>query len=308
MHLVVLIHGLNGSEHDFDNMCAELSPPPPSPPHQYALLSCSSNNRSTLDGIEKGAVRLWREILEFEKTSTVRLTHCSFVGHSLGGLYARYVIQLLADCDFFSRVIPVVFATFATPHLGVRRPQTGMFAIAFQGFIRLSGETVSRTAAELCLEDPEPRLLHRMASEPFTRALGLFSRRLVYANVQSDFQVLHATASILPRSPYGGRTKTSTKTSTRFPSLVQWSLDNCKRSVPAESADDFALSDPRRAELADMLSKLNALSWERYDTVFATLFAHEQIISKRAFMAGRDVLVHFKGELDKSMVGLQSLL
>lgn len=44
------------------------------------------------------------------------------VGHSLGGLYIRYCIGLMADSDFFGRfhVTPACFVTIASPHLGVR--------------------------------------------------------------------------------------------------------------------------------------------------------------------------------------------
>jgi Putative serine esterase (DUF676) len=48
--------------------------------------------------------------------------YISFVGHSFGGLVSRYAIGILFGQGFFDRIKPMNFTTFATPHLGVRRP------------------------------------------------------------------------------------------------------------------------------------------------------------------------------------------
>ena len=78
-----------------------------------------------------------------------------------------------------------------------------------------------------------------------------------------------------------------------FPHITAFSIENARfGDYVAKHA--FASSDPkRRSHLRAMISRLNALRWERYDCVFHTVFAHEQIVNKRAFMKGADVARHF---------------
>jgi len=177
----------------------------------------------------------------------------------------------------------------------VRRPPKSLFNAAFQGFVKSAGEHLSLTAQELSLEDPSPQILLRMTEDSFVRVLAQFQRRILYANVTNDFQVLHSTASLLARSPYHGANPAPTTPSATFPSLTQWSLDNAHRAAAAgavEDFDDIGSSDARRGELRLMLRSLNMLTWERYDAVFWTLFAHEQIIGKRSLFSGHDVAEH----------------
>ena len=96
----------------------------------------------------------------------------------------------------------------------------------------------------------------------------------------------------MPRTPYFKTPGAPTTTSSRFPSLTQWSLENARREIVLEDIEDFAISDLRRGELRMMLASLNKLRWERFDAVFLTLFAHEQIIGKRFLFSGKDVTLH----------------
>eukprot|EP01087_Luapelamoeba_hula_P009965 TRINITY_DN2607_c0_g1_i1.p1 TRINITY_DN2607_c0_g1~~TRINITY_DN2607_c0_g1_i1.p1 ORF type:complete len:313 (-),score=41.12 TRINITY_DN2607_c0_g1_i1:97-1035(-) len=50
----------------------------------------------------------------------------SIIGHSLGGLYSRFCIGKLYEWGFFNHFTPVNFVTFASPHLGSRRPPRGV--------------------------------------------------------------------------------------------------------------------------------------------------------------------------------------
>jgi triacylglycerol esterase/lipase EstA (alpha/beta hydrolase family) len=45
-------------------------------------------------------------------------SHISLIGHSLGGMYARYTAYLLDQAGVFAKLRPVTFMTMATPHLG----------------------------------------------------------------------------------------------------------------------------------------------------------------------------------------------
>ena len=42
------------------------------------------------------------------------------MAHSLGGMYARYMVKLLFDGGLFSKLVPLMFITLATPHMGAR--------------------------------------------------------------------------------------------------------------------------------------------------------------------------------------------
>lgn len=56
------------------------------------------------------------------------MTKFSITGYSLGGLYARYVIAILQQNNFFNKVQPVNFATIATPHIGIPRSPGSLFS------------------------------------------------------------------------------------------------------------------------------------------------------------------------------------
>jgi hypothetical protein len=107
------------------------------------------------------------------------------------------------------------------------------------------------------------------------------------------------------------------KTSPIYPSITVWSLTHVhhrrspqKRTELHPLKDGLAIAldvesmtparidaqafrrDKRRERLAMMLARLDALGWERYDTAFASLLAHEQIIGKRSWVSGADVVRH----------------
>ncbi|TYZ66602.1 hypothetical protein PybrP1_008122 [[Pythium] brassicae (nom. inval.)] len=124
-HLLVLQHGLHGSEHDFANfvrlvrehLAAEGV-------YVHAAARNAATFFQTYDGIDQGGERLADEI-EALAARMPHLRKLSLLGHSLGGLYARYCIGVLLARGFFARVEPMNFITMATPHLGIRRPQRG---------------------------------------------------------------------------------------------------------------------------------------------------------------------------------------
>jgi hypothetical protein len=129
-HLVVLIHGLLGTERDLEYLGLGLRE------RDYVVLACKSNGGlRSFDGIRAGAQRVLEEIFEIEKLHP-NLTHVSFVGLSLGGLYARYAAYLMST-HFSTRpevsdaylhsgrasslsLRPGLFLCIASPFLGVR--------------------------------------------------------------------------------------------------------------------------------------------------------------------------------------------
>lgn len=89
----------------------------------------------THDGVDTGGFRVGQEIQHTLAEHKGQITHISivgtlvsvdvtaclslrFTGHSLGGLYARYVVGFLEASGVFDLVTPVNFMTLASPHLG----------------------------------------------------------------------------------------------------------------------------------------------------------------------------------------------
>lgn len=76
----------------------------------------------TYDGLELNAKKIiadiFYEIESLKQNNDLEVTKISIIGYSLGGLISRYVIGLLNELDFFEKIEPIFFSTFATPHVG----------------------------------------------------------------------------------------------------------------------------------------------------------------------------------------------
>ena len=157
VHLHVLVHGLAGRADDLAYLAERLegAAAPSGAGAAVAVLRVRANEGRTTDGVERGAARVAREVLDFvgafqgeqggddggatgafpsggprsprpprrRRRRRRRLATISFVGHSLGGLYARRAAALLFDGarGTVAGLAPASFMTVATPHLGVRR-------------------------------------------------------------------------------------------------------------------------------------------------------------------------------------------
>lgn len=108
-HLVVLQHGLLGSERDFAHF-EQLFITHLQPAHGVYVHAARCNGSGlfqTFDGIDAGAERLADEIRQVAAQMPT-LKKFSIVGHSLGGLYARYCVGVLLARGFFASVEPMV--------------------------------------------------------------------------------------------------------------------------------------------------------------------------------------------------------
>jgi triacylglycerol esterase/lipase EstA (alpha/beta hydrolase family) len=116
VHLVVLIHGLDGFSSDMEFIATRLKE---RYPHKIRTLAPECNHGKTYDGILNGATRILTCVKNEIKRGDVQ--YLSIIGHSLGGLYARCLVGLLGKEDIIpAQVTPVNFITMATPHLGSR--------------------------------------------------------------------------------------------------------------------------------------------------------------------------------------------
>ncbi|BBG98193.1 phosphofructokinase 4 [Prunus dulcis] len=135
-HLVVMVHGIMGSAADWKFGAEQFVKMLP----DKVFVHCSERNgsRLTLDGVDVMGERLTEEVVELTQRKP-NLRKISFIGHSVGGLVARYAIGRLyrppknensehsspngSEEDPRSTLCglePMNFITVATPHLGSR--------------------------------------------------------------------------------------------------------------------------------------------------------------------------------------------
>lgn len=208
LHLVAFLHGLWGSAGDFANFVEFLTSQDDA--KEYIFLPLSQNT-STMDGVSVGAERALKEVSLTLEKNVDQVDRISIVGHSLGGIYARYLVYLLDQQGFFEKLEPVVFATFATPHLGVRKPPGNPVSAIWNTIVlRLFQTTRELGLLDDSFQDPATGeripILYAMGSrKEFLAPLCRFQRRALYSNIKWDFQVPYPTTAIRHRNPYSTR-------------------------------------------------------------------------------------------------------
>lgn len=174
----------------------------------HILVPKSNSGNFTYDGIELGAERVTHEIegfLEKKEREGKQIRKLSIVGYSLGGLVARYAIGLLYSRGWFSKLEPTNFTTFATPHLGVRTPVSGVGGRFFNLF---GSRTLSTSGRQLftidTFRDTERPILSILAdpSSIFIQALLKFKHRVLYSNIINDRSAPYYTTSISDTNPF----------------------------------------------------------------------------------------------------------
>ena len=174
----------------------------------HILCAKSNNGNYTYDGIELGGERLAHEIegtLDTLEKDGQKVRKLSIVGYSLGGLVSRYAIGLLHAQGWLDKVEPVNFTTFATPHVGVRTPLTGM-----RGYVwnELGAKTISTSGQQLFMVDEfrdTGRPLLGVLADPqsiFIQGLKRFPNRSAYANIVNDRAVVFYTSAISKVDPF----------------------------------------------------------------------------------------------------------
>jgi hypothetical protein len=162
---------------------------------ELIVRSAEANEGQTFDGIAAGGERLASEVSrwidQLLSSGQVQEISLSFVGNSLGGLYARYALATL-DLDRVG-VHPKVFCTTATPHLGVSQhtyvPIPRFMETLIASAIQSTGRDLFRVT----------NVLEQMTTDRrFILPLLRFQKRIAYANAYyTDFQVPSATAAFV---------------------------------------------------------------------------------------------------------------
>lgn len=223
-HIVVLVHGNNGSAADFDAMEAALLTKYGN--RQLLIIKSKANEEDTSLGVEIGGTRLAKEVVEavfeYDLSPAVNSYKLSVIGHSLGGLYARYAIVQIMDALSCLHVEYVDFVTICTPHLGSRRargPSTMKNILRLGVHKVLASSIYGQTGIDLLLDAQEqqqggvtgaetvasPRPLLEVMSDPsteFVRSLRRFCNGTLVAMTDGDVVVPYPSASMRSHSPY----------------------------------------------------------------------------------------------------------
>jgi hypothetical protein len=202
-HLVILVHGWMGNDRELgylqDSMERQAQHTQP-----IVFHSAKCNLKRTGDGIVKGGDRLVEEVMG-QINNIDGSVLLSFVGNSLGGLYARYAI---AHIDFSEEVVPFIFCTTATPHLGV----SNNTYVSIPSWLEYAaGNALGSTGRDLfCLT---PIVEDMGTTETYLVPLRKFQKRIAMANAfGTDFQVPTTTAAFLSdTSTYPHKTLLPTK-------------------------------------------------------------------------------------------------
>jgi len=190
-----------------------------SPEHLVIHLArCNSNDITfglwkTNDGIDKGGMRLGKEIISVLKEYPT-IEKISMVGASLGGLYIRYALKYLyngTDHMFISNVKPINFITLAAPHLGIDDwVQNTEYRFSYCNLYFLAKKfrkwhLLTPTMKQLLRLDGENNdtngqcLLHKMANDrEYIEPLSKFQNIVNYACILHDKRVSSFSAAILP--------------------------------------------------------------------------------------------------------------
>ncbi|CAB9512195.1 Putative serine esterase (DUF676) [Seminavis robusta] len=236
IHLVILIHGWLGSpaemtaiqaalQTQIQIMAAEDTPDTSSdtpdtqngpinndiqlPPDTSVLLhSVECNDGKTHDGIIMGGCRVAQEVNDIVQEILLqdgpKKISLSFIGNSLGGLYARAAlphIQWTVNIDNNDnqqqaetiQISPNVFCTTCTPHLGKR----GLTYLPLPRFVETGiGYALQPTGQDLF---GVTTVVQDLASQAkYLTPLSHFAKRIAYANAfGTDLQVPTATAGFL---------------------------------------------------------------------------------------------------------------
>uniref|UniRef100_M4BMG8 DUF676 domain-containing protein n=1 Tax=Hyaloperonospora arabidopsidis (strain Emoy2) TaxID=559515 RepID=M4BMG8_HYAAE len=206
-HIVVLVHGNNGSAADFNAIETALLTKYGD--QQLLLIKSRANEQDTSLGVETGGTRLAKEVVEavfeYEVSPVVREHKLSIIGHSLGGLYARYAIVQIMKAMSCLHAEYVDFVTLCTPHLGSRRAR-GPSTIKTGIDLLLDEQEQQQVWATTDANDAQPaRPLLMLMSDPvsdFVRSLKRFKHGTLVAMTDGDLVVPYPSASLRSHSPY----------------------------------------------------------------------------------------------------------
>jgi hypothetical protein len=201
-HFIFFIHGIFGNEKELGYLRKAMKNMIESKkditlsPKAIVLHSVKCNVGRNCDGVVNGGSRLAQEVksvIAENQLADETLAILSFVGNSLGGIYARYAIAHIEPSE---RILPFIFCTIATPHLGIAN-HTHIPIPSWTE--KLVANYLGATGQDLFQRTP---LLYDMATLPkYMDPLQRFRKRIALANAfGTDFQVPISTAAFLSKT------------------------------------------------------------------------------------------------------------
>ncbi|KAM2868885.1 hypothetical protein FF1_016894 [Malus domestica] len=295
-HLIILVNGLIGSAENWKYAAKQFLKRYP----EDVIAHCSECNHSmlTFDGVDVMGERLAEEVISVIKRHP-SVQKISFVGHSLGGLIARYAIGRLYERDITEELSqengeyrrngvenpllehkvkgkiaglePVNFITSATPHLGSRGHNQVPLFCGVKPLEKVAARAswcLGRSGKHLFLtdkKDGKPPLLLQMVNDSedlkFISALQSFKRRVTYANVHFDSLVGWSTSSLRRKNELPKLKHLSREEN--YPHIIN--VETIQSSSSREELPLEAIPSGRKKIdfEEEMIRNLTKISWER---------------------------------------------
>jgi hypothetical protein len=149
-----------------------------------------NNLYKSLQGTETCGKRLANFVLEQIKLHNA--TKISFIGYSFGGIIVRHCIGILESKDVFTKIVPNVYISIATPHLGVCN----------LSYIKNTFANHTTSGKELCLNDDNKIMV--ILSNPkniYMIGLAKFKQLYAFGNLVNDDRVRFDSACICNIDP-----------------------------------------------------------------------------------------------------------
>jgi len=207
-HYCFLVHGYMGNDIEMGSIEKaierKMSTLPEEKRSSITVIKTKNNVGRTDDGIVKGGQRLAREIMEIiDQDHKSNVVTISFVGNSLGGLYARYALADISErrpSQTKPQIHFNVFCTTVTPHLGI---SSHTYIPIPRVVEKLAAIFMGETGKDLFRLDDDD-IIQQMSLLPrFLNPLYRFRKRIAYVNAfGTDFQVPTKTGAFLHKQSH----------------------------------------------------------------------------------------------------------
>jgi Putative serine esterase (DUF676) len=296
VHVIILVHGWVGCPQDLAyvhkamedqarKILADDDSQSKKKHEPIYVYTSQSNHGRTHDGIQAGAERVAQESQDFlnniieQYEGSLKEITVSIVGYSLGGLYARYALPDIIPSEDnkrdtnMPRIVPKIFCTIATPHLGSRGHTYLQLPEPLERLISLQTQTWRDLFHHSEIIDTtikDPRWV-----EPLLR----FEKRIAYANTYGiDMMVPTSTAAFVTEnstSEHFQRLDHSTTTrSNEFMALI----------VETPPRHDLLREQQSQPSTWDHSQHLDAMGWTKVFVDFSESY-HQDSTTARSFMS-----------------------
>lgn len=211
-HLFILVHGLWGNHKHMNSIKEMLEKTLDDIDDIVIFKPENSGYLKTLHGIRVVSYNVLDEICKFVLNyGPEKFDRVSMIGYSMGGLVSRFIIgKMVTECrDIFQHMEPMIFMTFATPHLGVNfylpsdKTRRYVSRKILTSVLSGLGRTIlGRSGAEIFISNKDDRILVDLSQGEYLYGLSRFHHRVCFANVKNDRTVAFYTSFITDSDPF----------------------------------------------------------------------------------------------------------